>query len=321
MGIKIVATGSAVGSLSIDNDNIASRTGVPAEEVLEKTGIEKRFYINPENESALTLASTSVNSALKKHGSLKFDSVICATFGHEYLYPSLSSRIMADIGITADQVFDIQSNCTGFLNALLIGHDKLATDSDSETVLIIASEVNSYFMDSSDIGSIMFWGDGAGALTLVRDPDSTGGLLARAHSANFENNIAVRLEMDLKKKNGRIELVPIHQDGLASWRQATTGIPQIVKAVLSKANLAVSEIDYFIFHQANLRMLEYLGAKMRLPIEKVPTNVAKVGNMGAASIPILLDELNDSKRLKPGDKILFAAIGAGFSFTAIIWEW
>jgi 3-oxoacyl-[acyl-carrier-protein] synthase-3 len=321
MGIQIVSTGSRLGSLEISNSKITKMCGTSEDEIISKTGILARYYIDRAKEDLLSLTVDSISLALEEEPSRHWDIVICATYGHEYVYPSLGSRACAFLNLSTGLVFDIQSNCTGFLNALLIANDKLVADKNADSAIVIAAEANSYFMDPSDSNSVIFWSDGAGALTLRRSDVDSSGLIARAHFANFENNAAVRLESRYSDQEGVRVTLPIHQDGLATWRQATNGLPRVIKEVLENASLTSDDIDFFIFHQANLRMLEYLIAKLRIDPRKVPTNVGRIGNVGAASIPILLDELVRENRLKKGDRILFASVGAGFTFTSLIWKW
>jgi 3-oxoacyl-[acyl-carrier-protein] synthase-3 len=321
LGIRISSTGSSLGSLEIYNDEISRNTGASEEEILSKTGIIKRNYLDPRTETLLTLSSTAAKRAIAKINVTDFDLVVAATYGHDYVYPSLASRVCKDLDLSASLAIDVQSNCTGFVNSLLIANDKLIADESAFNALVIASEANSLFMDPTDLNTVLFWGDGSGALTLSKSDLESGGLIARAHSGNFKNNDAVRLEWELGTNIGTRVTKPIHQDGLATWRQATSGLPLVIQAVLRNANLEMTDIDFFVFHQANLRMLEYLAAKLKIDPAKVPMNVDRIGNMGAASIPILLDELVSTGVLEKGCKILFASVGAGFTFSSLIWEW
>ncbi len=321
MGINISSTGSSLGSLEIYNNEISRNTGVSEEEILLKTGIIKRNYLDPQTETLLTLSRTAVKKAIAKVDITNFDLVVAATYGHDYVYPSLASRICKDLNLSARLAMDVQSNCTGFVNSLLIANDKLIADKSSFNALVIASEANSFFMDPTDLNTALFWGDGSGAITLSKSDLAIGGLIARAHSGNFKNNDAVRLDWELGTNAGTRVTKPIHQDGLATWRQATSGLPHVIQEVLRNANLEMTDIDFFVFHQANLRMLEYLIAKLKIDPAKVPINVDRIGNMGAASIPILLDELASAGVLEKGCKILFASVGAGFTFSSLIWEW
>ena len=321
MGINISSTGSSLGSLEVYNHEISRNTGVSEAEILLKTGIVKRNYLDPRTETLLTLSSTAAKRAIAKINVTDFDLVVAATYGHDFVYPSLASRVCKDLDLSASLAIDVQSNCTGFVNSLLIANDKLIADESAFNALIIASEANSLFMDPTDSNTALFWGDGSGALTLNKNNLESGGLIARAHSGNFKNNDAVRLEWELGAITGTRVTKPIHQDGLATWRQATSGLPLVIQAVLRNANLEMTDIDFFVFHQANLRMLEYLAAKLKIDPAKVPINVDRIGNMGAASIPILLDELVSTGALEKGCKILFASVGAGFTFSSLIWEW
>ncbi len=321
MGIRISSSGSSLGSREVYNNEISRNTGVSEEEILLKTGIVKRNYLDPQIETLLTISSSAAKKAIDKVDITNFDLVVAATYGHDYIYPSLASRICKDLNLSAGLAIDVQSNCTGFVNSLLIANDKLIADESAFNALVIASEANSLFMDPTDLNTALFWGDGSGAIILSKSDSESSGLIARAHSANFNNNDAVRLEWEMGVSAGTRVTKPIHQDGLATWRQATSGLPLVIQEVLRNANLEMSDIDFFVFHQANLRMLEYLAAKLKIDPAKVPINVDRIGNMGAASIPILLDEMVSTGVLDKGCKILFASVGAGFTFSSLIWEW
>jgi 3-oxoacyl-[acyl-carrier-protein] synthase-3 len=172
---------------------------------------------------------------------------------------------------------------------------------------------------------MMFWSDGAGAVSLLKEKQSTSGLKGRAHLSSTQSNMAVRLVWrSTHGADGSLlgrQTEPVEMGGLATWREATSGVPEVVRGALVNAGAKLDDIDYFIFHQANLRMIEYLTKKLRLNEDRVLTNVAEVGNLGAASIPVMLAQANQNGVLCRGDKILMVAVGAGFTFVALVWEW
>ncbi len=323
MGIHINGTGFRLGSVEVTNDWIAQQCGLSEEDIINKTGIQTRWYLS-DDETLVDLASAAVSDALGE-GPPTADFLGCATFAHEVVYPSLASRTAAALKADIPQLFDLQSNCTGFLNLLLMGHDKLVADEGISRGLVVAAESNSPFIDSTNPESVMFWSDGVGAVLLERNPSTTGGLLGRAYMANTESNMAVRLPWDSVTAQGGEpagrRTLAVEMGGLATWRQATSGLPQVVRAALADAGLSIDDIDHVVFHQANLRMLEYLVRKMRIPEDKVLLNVQRVGNLGAASIPVMLAQADEAGDLARGDRILLAAVGAGFTFVGAVWEW
>jgi 3-oxoacyl-[acyl-carrier-protein] synthase-3 len=319
VGVKIVSLGESLGALEVTSELLASRGKLTSNEIIEKTGIASRWYA-AENESLLDLSERALQSAGVESGD-EFSRVFCATYAHDVIFPSLASRVATRMSIGASQTVDIQSNCTGFLNALLIAHDQMICDPSSNDTLVIAAEMNSVFIDPLDMEAAMFWSDGAGAVRLTNH-EGADSLIARAHLFNGENNEAVRLRwgsepaFESKRFAENIEM-----GGLATWRQATSGLPRVVGLVLEESSFAISDVDWIIFHQANLRMIEYLTAKLKLDPNKVFTNVDVTGNLGAASIPVALSQLHKLGKLKSGDVILFAAVGAGFQFTSVLWRW
>lgn len=323
MGIRIVGTGYRLGAAEITNAWIAQRCGLTENEIVEKTGINRRWYLG-KDQTLVDLASEAVRDALGEWAD-PVDFLGCATFAHEVVYPSLASRVAAHLKVDIPQLFDLQSNCTGFLNLLLLGHDRLKADVSVRRGLVVAAESNSPFIDVKNPESVMFWSDGAGAIRLDRDDSTSAGLRGRAHLANTESNLAVRLSWEsfpsaADSPPGR-RTTGVEMGGLATWRQATSGLPQVVRGALVNADMTMDDIDHVVFHQANLRMLEYLVRKLRIPEEKVLLNVQEVGNLGAASIPVMLAQADARGDFSPGDKVLMAAVGAGFTFVSVIWEW
>ncbi len=322
MGIKITGAGFAVGSTKIENERIAFNCGVTAESILDKTGISSRFYL-ADHESLLDIASIATNRAIDSSDKTSWSLVICATYAHDVIFPSLSSRVANRLKLSVEEMVDLQSNCTGFINSLLAASDKLSNDKDADCAIVMAAEANSPFIDPQDLDAAMFWSDGAGVVTLERTTDSSSGVISRAHLGNLENNEAVRLGWKQEMVGPRsIRFADdIEMGGLATWRQATSGLPKVVKLAAQRAELTFDQIDWFIFHQANLRMIEYLTQKMRIDESKVLINVQHIGNTGAASIPIVLAENFNQNKFKDGDNILMAAVGAGFSFSSLVWRW
>jgi 3-oxoacyl-[acyl-carrier-protein] synthase-3 len=319
MGIRISGLGYRLGSRCVTNDDVSSWCGLPAIEVLEKTGIQTRWYAAA-GECLLDLAAGAVSDSLEGSPDPELDFVWCATFAHDLVYPSLASRIDSALGLNASQLMDVQSNCTGFLNALLIGHDRLLHGAPRERGVVLAAESNSPFIDRSSAESVMFWSDGAGAVLLERNFGEPGGILARASFADTTSNQAVRLEWEDQVGGGRAT-TPVVMNGIPTWRQATAGIPRVVTECLVSGGLDLVDVDWFIFHQANVRLVEYLTAKMRIPQDRVLSNASTVGNLGAGSIPVILAQAAEQDVFSPGDRVLMAAIGAGYTFVALVWEW
>ena len=323
MGISITRTGYRLGSMQVSNAAVAANCGVTEESIVEKTGIERRWYLS-EGESLLDLASAAVMGA-RGPDSNDVELLICATYAHDFVYPSLASRVAASTGIAPKQMFDLQSNCTGFLNALITAHDRMAVDRSVRSAIVVGAESNSPFINPMDVDAAMFWSDGAGAVRVVQSANMTGGIVSLAFHSNTDSNTAVRLPWvdvghDRVAAHSRITQAVV-MGGLATWRQATSGLPRVIRECLDSAGLRMDQIDHVVFHQANLRMIEYLTRKLQISDTQVIANVDQVGNLGAASIPVMLAQADRAGRFQPGDRVLMAAVGAGFTFIALIWEW
>jgi 3-oxoacyl-[acyl-carrier-protein] synthase-3 len=323
MGVEIIGTGIDMGHIAIENDLIESLAGLETGWILEKTGITKRFAVD-ENQSAKLLAVNALNGALS-HAKVELselDQLVVATYAHDKVFPSLASRLLAPLAYSKTQALDVQSNCTGFLNGIAIVHDRLIVDAHASVGAVVASEVNSRFVDKTDPNVASFFSDGAGA-AILRKTDRDAGIISRSFFGDTNNIETVELSRVPHKDGQTTENSPvgsIRQAGMGTWRQAVTNLPKAIYGALEKANLGLQDVDYFVFHQANVKLLEYLLAKMKIPPHKAIINVNEIGNMGAASIPIALHQARVDSKISNGDLVMFASVGAGFNFSALLWR-
>lgn len=324
MGIDIVGTGVDLGRILLENSTIEELAGLQPGSILEKTGISQRRIVD-QWQSTRDLASNALNSALLDANLeiASLDHLVVATFAHDKVFPSLASRLLSPQSWSRTQALDIQSNCTGFLNGISIVHDRLLNDVDATTGAVVASEVNSRFVDLADSSTSSFFGDGAGAVVLKKTSENSG-IVSRCFFSDTRNIETVelgRLENESGQINESCSPSKIRQMGIGTWRQAVTNLPRAVNEVLSKADLQVKDVSYFVFHQANPKLLHYLFTKLRIPLERTIVNSDRIGNTGAASLPIAFHEarLRDNALAK-GSLVMFASIGAGFNFSAILWR-
>jgi 3-oxoacyl-[acyl-carrier-protein] synthase III len=229
------------------------------------------------------------------------------------------------VGAVNAGTFDITANCTGFQVALTVGADRMNADKTISNVLVVGAALQSRFINWNDANSSIYFGDGAGAVVLGRVPESYG-FIASDIFSNSKVYESVRLRgggssFPLTEKNINEGLQFYEVNGLEVWKQVIQNQPKVIKRVLAKAEMNIEDVDFFIFHQANLRLIEYLMAKMHLPLTKTFTNVKEIGNTAEASMAIALDEAVRKNLIKRDQNVLISGVGAGFIFGASLIKW
>jgi 3-oxoacyl-[acyl-carrier-protein] synthase III len=209
-----------------------------------------------------------------------------------------------------------------------VASDRLRLDGDLRYALVVGTEVLSPFTDWSDVETAVYFSDGAGAAVLGRVPAGWG-IRASAFHTDTANLESVRLRGGGSRfpyalgPGGGSQCSPGYQEmnGLATWKQAVTHLPATVRRACEMAAMPLAEVDLFVFHQANLHLIQYAAQKLRVPLERAFSNVQEIGNTGAASIPIALDQAVRTGLVQDGAKVVLAGVGAGFTFGASAWIW
>ena len=308
MSVGIFEAGRALGSRIETNEDLCRTLTVTPEWIVSKTGILQRHKAQgPETTSSLALEAS--RSVLKEAGvsPSQLGMIVACTFCNDYLFPSLALRLNRDLGAHAQQAYDLQSNCSGILSALIAVSDRLKADHSIEWALVVGAEVLSPFIDPYDENTAPYFSDGAGALLLSRA--HRGGIVSSAFTTTSDNYESVRCV-----HGGQIE-----QAGLATWKQAVTYLPPVIKTAVERAGWTMNEVDVFIPHQANLVLLEFLAKRLGWE-DKLFTTVATNGNTGAASLAVGFADAFVAGLLPPGAKVVAAGIGAGFSHGAVAME-
>jgi 3-oxoacyl-[acyl-carrier-protein] synthase-3 len=249
--------------------------------------------------------------------------IILASFSQDYLFPPMSARIHAHFELSKNcQIIDINTNCVGFVTAITLANDRMINDPEIKNALIIGVEVLSKYTNPIDRETAVFFSDGAAALIMGRADTDSGfrGAKFLTDSSTYES---VRMRgggslFPIAEKSEDLKVIYAEQNGLATWKQAVTSLPAVIKKLLDQQSLDVDEIDFFIFHQANGFLIDYLMKKMKVPAIKTYTNVEEIGNTGSASIGIALSEAYEKGLIKKGNKLIIAGVGAGFNFGACL---
>jgi 3-oxoacyl-[acyl-carrier-protein] synthase III len=325
-GVGIIGTQHYLPSRIQTNEELCEvMTDVTPEWILNKTGIKRRHLAEIE-ESASGMATKAALALLKKCNVSveEVGLIVVATFSPDYMFPPVSAKVQGNLGAKNAQIIDINTNCTGFVTALTIATDRMKSDDTVKYSLVIGSELHTRFINPKDKETAIFFSDGAGAALLAQVPEGSGILKSQflTDSSTYES---VRFRgggssYPLINRSFDEKIDYIEMNGLATWKQAVTNLPKVIKDVCVKADVSLEQIDFCIFHQANLNLIQYVMAKLKMPAEKTYTNVEEIGNTGSASIGIALSEAMEKKLIKSGDIVLLAGVGAGFNFGASIWK-
>lgn len=331
--IRITGTGSALPGRIVTNKELEQLVETSDEWIRERTGIAERHV--SVGETVVTLASEAAHKALEQAGKRaeEIDLILVATCSPEQYLPCCACQVQAAVGAVNALAFDVNAACSGFLFALNTADAYLRTGL-AKNALIIGSEVLSKLVDWTDRGSCILFGDGAGAVVVERC-EASPGILGRAlHSDGTGGGVLQCGARELTTPYARTSAAKtdqkqqtddrehyIQMDGQEVYRFATRRVPQCIEEALSDAGLAVPDIDMFVLHQANARIIDAVAKRLHADRDKFPTNLERVGNMSSASIPVLLDELNRQRKLHRGDRIVLAGFGAGLTIGACVMTW
>ena len=325
-GITIVGVGHHLPDHAEDNETLCRGLEVTPEWIVEKTGIQRR-YIAGADESASDYAVKAAQRALEMAGigADEVDLIIGCTFSGDYIFPPLSAKVQMKLKAASAQIFDVQANCTGFVTGLTIASDRMKIDPSVRYALVIGVEFLSRYIDRTDVNTAIYLSDGAGAAVLSRTEPELG-IKASAFHTDSSNYEAVRMRgggscFPLQGRSFDPAVDLMEMNGIATWKQAITHLPKVIRKACEKSGVELTSVDFLLFHQANLRLIEYIVRKMGFELSKTYTNVQLVGNTGSASLAIAMSEAVGKSLLKNGDLVVLAAVGAGFNFGASVWRW
>lgn len=326
-GIFISGVGHHLPFRIEDNATLCRNLPVTPEWIVEKTGIQQRYVAEPDD-SASQYALLAAQRAIAMAGICadEVDLIIACTFSGDYIYPPLSAKVQMGLKATHAHIFDLQANCTGFVTGLTVASDRMRVDTSVRYAVVIGVEFLSRYINRSDVNTVIYLSDGAGAAVLSRSNDAAYGIQSSAFHTDTSNFESVRMRgggssFPFAKRSFDPAVDYMEMNGLATWKQAITHLPRVIRNACEKSGVIAGQVDFLLFHQANLRMIEYIIRKMGYKQEQTYTNVQWVGNTGSASLAIAMSEAVQKGLLKDGDTIVLAAVGAGFNFGASVWCW
>ncbi|MCM1091968.1 MAG: ketoacyl-ACP synthase III [Muribaculum sp.] len=322
---KIEGTGSYAPAQIWDNNRLAEMVDTNDEWIRERTGIVKR-HVAEEGETTAVIAERAAEAALDNAGvsAEEIDLIIVATTSPGNLVPNTACEVQRLLDASHATCFDLNGACTGFIFALNTAQAYIA-QGIYHTALIVGAECLSNLTDWTDRSTCILFGDGAGAAVLRAVEE--GHYTQVTHSVGSKGSVLTcacgnKRFLGEGEDSGAENPRPyLHMDGGEVFKFAVSKIPGIITEVLEREQTAVEEIDYFILHQANARIVSAVAKRLGLNLERFPMNIAEYGNTSSASIPILLDELNRAGKLKRGMKLVLAGFGGGLSYGASLIVW
>ncbi len=320
----ITGTGSYVPKKIVDNNDLSQIMDTNDEWIRERTGIARRHVV--QEESTVSMATEAAKRALEdaKVNAEDLDMIIVSTISSDVVLPATACEVQKNIGATKAVCFDLSAACTGFLFALNTAQAYFHAGVVKK-VLLVGAESLSSIVDWSDRGSAILFGDGAGAAVLEAGEGEFPTMVM--HSDGFKAEaLTAKTPIAGRRYNGEnLEQDEkdtfIAMNGQEVFKFAVRKVPECLEELLEKSGKSLEDVDYFILHQANQRIVESIAKRLKTDIEKFPMNLMEYGNTSSASIPILLDELNKNGTLKKGMQLAVAGFGAGLSWGATWIEW
>lgn len=312
----IAGVGSALPKRVMTNADISKIVDTSHEWIVERTGIHAR-HIAGEGETTRTLAVEAARKALAaaKTDASEVDLIILATSTPDNTFPATATLVQADLGITQGAAFDVQAVCSGFVYGLVTA-DSLIQAGQARCALVIGSETFSRILDWTDRTTCVLFGDGAGAFVLkAEEGDGKRGILASKlrSDGRYSDKLYVDGGPSTTGTVGHLRM-----EGREVFKHAVTNIAGIMDEVMKGAGVAAADIDWFVPHQANRRILEGTARKLGIPENRIVLTLQDHGNTSAASIPLAFDTGVRDGRIKAGDLVLMEAMGGGFTWGAVL---
>ncbi|MEO8768177.1 MAG: beta-ketoacyl-ACP synthase III [Nitrosospira sp.] len=315
---KIVGTGSYLPEKILTNQDLERMVDTSDEWIRTRTGITQR-HIAADNEMASDLALNASRQAMAAAGVTAgdIDLIIVATTTPDVIFPSTACILQDKLGVSDCPAFDVQAVCSGFIYALATA-DMFIRAGKCHAALVVGTEIYSRILDWTDRSTCVLFGDGAGAVVLTQS-SQPGILSSHLHADGSYSKI---LAVPGSICGGKVQGKPfVMMEGNVVFKFAIKVLEDVVREALAENNLEVSDIDWLIPHQANIRIILSTANKLGLPMEKVVATLNRHGNTSAASIPLALDIAVRDGRIKPGQLVLLEGVGGGFTWGAVLVRW
>jgi 3-oxoacyl-[acyl-carrier-protein] synthase-3 len=325
---RIIGCGSYLPQRVVRNDELPGGIETSDEWIVTRTGIRQR-HLAADGELTSDLGARAAERALQAAAieAAGVDLIIVATTTPDDTFPATATQVQAKLGMTRGFAFDVQAVCAGFIFALATA-DNFIRAGQAETALVIGAETYSRILDWSDRGTCVLFGDGGGAVVLRAEPN--GPAAGSASGAGRSGILSTHLHTDGRYRDilyvdggpsATQSVGHLRMSGKDVFRHAVADLSAVAEEALAANHLAVSDIDWFVPHQANIRIIEGVAKRLALPRDRLVVTVDRHANTSAASIPLALDAASRDGRVKPGDLVLMTAIGGGLSWGAALVRW
>jgi 3-oxoacyl-[acyl-carrier-protein] synthase-3 len=323
--VSIIGTGSYLPEKVLSNAELEKLVETSDDWIISRTGIKER-RIAAEGEHTSDLAAKAAQQALENAGitAEEIDLILVATVTPDMFFPSTACFVQAKIGAKNAACFDVSAACSGFLYAIEIAQ-QFITSHTYDTILVIGADKLSSIIDWTDRNTCVLFGDGAGAAVLRHRGGGHGVISTFMASDGGLSDILYipggGSRFPITKENADSRLNCIKMNGKETYKQAINSMLDATNKVLAEANLDPEDLACVIPHQANLRIIEAIADRMKLPIERFVVNLDRYGNTSAAAVAIALDEANRTGRMKVGDYVLLVVFGGGLTWASSVIQW
>ena len=312
-GAAVLSVGASLPRRSVPNDDVAARIGKTDDWIYTRTGIRERRVAEPD-ETLTAVAATASRAALERAGveAAELDLVVVGTLTADERMPNAAAALAHELGAHGAGTIEVNAACTGFLTALSTGAAQVEAGR-AERVLVVGADFISRINDPDSKLTAMLFADGAGAVVL--GPTAAGA--GRVGPVLLRHDASSPEFLYLARTGG----ATIEMDGHATFKHAVNRIAEVTHEVVAAAGCTLAEVDLFVYHQANARILKAVGERLELDDARVVDCIERIGNMSAASVPYALDVAREEGRLHGGARVLLAAFGGGFTWGGALIEW
>ena len=320
---KIIGLGSYLPPKALTNDDLSKIVDTNDEWITERTGIKSRHISDGIEDTSSVMASKAAKAALQDAGidASELDMIVVACTTPDKLFPAMSFCVQKAIGSEGCICFDVNSACPGFVTAYNVVQNFIENGM-VKTALVIGAECLTNITDYTDRGTCILFGDGAGAMVLRAAEGRKNAAILKSTTTSMECLYCETQKQPKKADDPEfIKETFLHMNGREVFRFVVSTIPGTMQELLDREGIRPEEVDHFVFHQANKRIIESTAKKLGVPLDKFPMNIEETGNTSSASIPILLTKMKKEGTLKNGDKVMMASFGAGLNWGVNYFEY
>lgn len=328
-GVRIAGTGSCLPSKVLSNKDLEKIMDTSDEWIVQRTGVRTRYVIDPaKGESTSTLSAEALRRALAASHTnpTDVDLVLVATMTPEMECPASACMVAQQVGLSRAGAMDVNAACSGFVFSLNMAHDLIKCGS-YKTIAVVGADCLSTLMNYTTAGrsTAIIFGDGAGAAILKATDDASLGILAQSMHADgdgWKEIYVPHLDRDFPPGVAPDDSHKgfVHMNGASVFKFAVSTFPNLIAETLDKAKLNPTDIDLYVCHQSNARILAAARERFGIPTERLYINIDRVGNTVGASVPLCLDEVTRAGQIRPGMKVMFLAFGGGLTWGSSLWQ-